>query len=283
MSQKLINLEKLGKSGRCTMKVLSLDSHLEPLFWQHVHRDIPHYYFFILDMKHDRASTKILLALSEQDCIEGMMMIFEERIVQLRGSVEAAKVLLAELYIEEVEIQGLEGHKSLILEKFKKTKRTLELILMTLRRGEETLHIRHPVVRLSAADSKDIAALMRHGDPEWWGEATKKKIADRVHERLWLGIRVDDQLVSIGGARIDDWGSNIGTVVTHETHRNKGYATSIVSALVDQILQKSNLALIHVENGNAPAIRAYTRIGFKPYRRYFVARAAEEPQRNVTI
>ncbi len=265
------------------MKVLSLDSHLEPLFWQHVHQDIPHHYFFILDMKHDRASTKILLALSEQDCIEGMMMIFEERIVQLRGSVEAAKALLAQLDIEKVEIQGLEEHKALILEKFKKTKRTLEIILMTLRKGEETLHIRHPVVKLSTADAKDIAALMRHGNPEWWADATPKKIADRVRERLWLGIRVNGQLVSIGGARIDEWGSNIATVVTYETHRNKGYATSIVSALVDQILQKSNLALIHVEKGNAPAIRAYTKVGFKPYRRYFVARTAEKPQRNVTI
>lgn len=264
------------------MKVLPLDSHLEPMFWEHVYQDVSHHYFFILDMKHDRASTEMLLALNEKNCIEGMMMIYKERIVQLRGSVEAAKALLAELDIKKAEIQGLEEHKALILEKFKKAKRTLELILMTLRRGEETLHIRHPVVRLSAGDAEEIAALMRHGDPEWWGEATAKKIADRIHERLWLGIRPNDQLVSIGGATVDDWGSNIATVVTHESHRNKGYATSIVSALVDKILQKSNLVLIHVESDNAPAVRAYTKVGFKPYRRYFVARA-EKPDRNVTI
>ncbi|MDH5391254.1 MAG: GNAT family N-acetyltransferase [Candidatus Bathyarchaeota archaeon] len=258
------------------MKVLPLDSHLEPAFWKHVYQDIPDHYFFILDMKHNRASTKILLALNEENCIEGMMMIFEERIVQLRGSVEAAKAILAELDIEKVEIQGLVEHKALILEKFKKAKRTLELILMTLRRGEETLHIKHPVVRLSTADAEDIAALMKHGDPEWWGEATAKKIADKIRERLWLGIKVNDQLASIGGATIDDWGSNIGTVVTHETHRNKGYATSIVSALVDRILQKTNLVLVHVESDNAPAVRAYTKVGFKPYRTYFVARA-EKP------
>lgn len=260
------------------MKVLPLDSRLEPAFWKHVYLDIPHHYFFILDMKHDRASTKILLALNEQNPIEGMMMTYVERIVQLRGSVEAAKALLAELDVEEAEIQGLEEHKALILEKFKKVKKALELILMTLRRGEETLCIRHPVVRLSTADAEDIAELMRHGDPEWWGETTGKKIADRMPERLWLGIRVNDQLVSIGGARVDGWGSNIGTVVTHETHRNRGYATSIVSALVDQILRRSNLVLIHVESDNAPAVRAYTKVGFKPYRRYFVARA-ENPQR----
>lgn len=255
------------------MKLLSLDSDSEPLFWKHVYQDVPHHYFFILDMKHDSSSTDITLALSQRNRIEGMMMIYKQSIVQLRGSVEAAKALLAKQDIEKVEIQGLETHRPLILAKFKKAKKTLELILMTLRRGAETLRIKHPVVKLSTANAEDIAALMRHGDPEWWGETTSRQIAERMNKRLWLGIKVDGQLVSIGGATLDDWGSNIGTVVTHENHRNKGYATSIVSSLVEQILQKSNLALIHVESDNPPAIRAYTKVGFKPYRRYFVVRA----------
>lgn len=255
------------------MRLLPLDFTLEPLFWKHVYQDIPHYYFYILDMKHDRASTDITLALSQQNRIEGMMMVYKGSIVQLRGSVEAAKALLTKLDIEKAEIQGLEAHKALILDKFKKAKRTLELVLMTLRKGEETPQIKHPVVRLSTADAKDIAALMRHGDPEWWGEITSRRIAERMNERRWLGIKVDGQLVSIGGATLDDWGSNIATVVTHEKHRNKGYATSIVSSLVEQILQRSNLALIHVESNNPPAIRVYTKVGFKRYRRCFVARA----------
>jgi len=254
------------------MKVLPLDSRLEPLFWKHIYQDIPHHYFFILDMNRDRASTKILLALDRKNRIDGMMMIYKQSIVQLRGSVEAAKTLLGKLDIEKIEIQGLEEHRTLILDKFKKPKTTLDLILMTLSKGAETLHIKHPVVKLSTADADDIAALMRQGDPEWWGETMSRKIAERMNERLWLGIKVDGQLVSVGGATLDVWGSNIGTVVTHEKHRNKGYATSIVSALVEQILQKSDLALIHVESNNPPAIRAYTKVGFKPYRKYFVAR-----------
>jgi predicted GNAT family acetyltransferase len=255
------------------MKLVPLDSDLEPLFWKHVYQDIPHHYFFILDMKRDRASTDITLAQGQQNRIEGMMMIYGRRIVKLRGSVEAAKALLAKLDIEKVEIQGLETHSTLILDKLKKAERIRELILMTLRKGDETLQIKHPVDKLSTADVEDIAALMRQGNPDWWGETTSRQIAERMNERLWLGIRVNGQLVSVGGATLDDWGSNIATVVTHEKHRNKGYATSIVSSLVEQILQKSNLALIHVESNNPPAIRAYTKVGFKPYRRYFVARA----------
>jgi len=145
------------------MKVLPLDSRLEPLFWKHVYQDIPHHYFFILDMKRDRASTQVLLALNRENRLDGMMLVYRQRIVQLRGSVEAAKTLLARLDIGKVEIQGLEEHRALILDKFKNVRKTLEIILMTLRRGEETPQRKHPLVRLSAADAEDIAALMRHG------------------------------------------------------------------------------------------------------------------------
>lgn len=255
------------------MRVLPLDLSLEPLFWEHVNQDIPHYYFFILDMKRDRASTEIWMALSNQNHIKGIMMVYKKSIVQLRGSVEAARALLDELHLEKVEIQGSVEHKTLILDKFRNVKKTFELTLMTLKEGEENLWIRHPAVKLSVADAEDIATLMRHENPEWWGEVTAERIAEMMGERLWLGIKVERKLVSIGGATIDNWASNIVTVATHESYRNRGYATFIVSALVEQILQKSNLTLIHVESGNQPAIRVYTKVGFKPYKKYFVARA----------
>jgi RimJ/RimL family protein N-acetyltransferase len=224
-------------------------------------------------MVHDRPSTSILLALDEQNTIEGMMMTYKKKIVQLRGTTEAAKALLAQLDIEKVEIQGLREHKAIILKKFENVNKTLDLTLMTLTKGEETPHIRHPVERLSTGDAEGIAALMRHGDPEWWGDITAQEIAENMHRRLWLGIKVNNQLVSVGGAALDEWGSNISTVVTHEPFRNKGYATSVVSTLVDQILQVSGLALIHVESDNVPAVKAYKKAGFNPYKRYVVVRA----------
>jgi len=98
------------------MRVLPLDSRLEPLFWKHIHKDIPHHYFFILDMKRDSASTEVLLALNQENHIAGMMLIYRPSTVQLRGSIEAARSLLAMLDIEKVEIQGLEEHRDLILD-----------------------------------------------------------------------------------------------------------------------------------------------------------------------
>lgn len=253
------------------MKVVPLDPSLEPLFWKHVNQDIPDYYFFILGLKHSKDSTDIWLALNKQNRIEGMMLVYKQSIAQLRGSVKAARALLAELNVEKVEIQTLEEHRTLIFDKFN-VKKTFKLMLMTLRRGEETLRVKYSIVKLSTADAEDIAALMRHGDPEWWGEVSAERIAEGMKDRVWLGVKVDGELISIGGARLDDWGSCINTVVTHETRRNRGYATSIVSALVEQILQKSSLTLIYVERDNTPAVRAYAKVGFQPYKKYFVAR-----------
>jgi GNAT superfamily N-acetyltransferase len=255
------------------MRVLLLDSSLEPLFWEHVNQDVPNYFFFILDMKQDRASTKVRLALDEQNNIEGMMLVYVDRIVQLRGSVDSARVLLDEIDIKNVEIQGLPKHKTLILKKYRNIKKDSEIVLMTLRRGEEKLQTMHHTAPLTADDAEDIATLMRHGKPDWWGEVTAERIAARMKKRLWLGIRVDGRLVSIGGAMIDALGSHIATVVSHERYRNRGYATFVVSALVEQILQKSDIALIHVESDNQPAMSVNTKVGFKPYRNYFLARA----------
>ena len=105
------------------------------------------------------------------------------------------------------------------------------------------------------------------------GETTEERVARRIEERLWLGIKVNGRLVSVGGSTVEDLGSNIAPVVTHESYRDRGYATSVVSALVEQILQKSSLLLIHVESDNKPAMRVYTKVGFKPYKRYFFANA----------
>jgi predicted GNAT family acetyltransferase len=94
-----------------------------------------------------------------------------------------------------------------------------------------------------------------------------------LETRFWLGIKQDGKLVSIGGTRLMDFGSNINAVATDGHHRNRGYATSIVSALAQEIFKHCQTALIHVVKDNASAVRAYSKVGFKPYKHYLVMRA----------
>ena len=186
------------------MRVLPLDSRLEQLFWDHVNRDVPDYFFFILDMRKDRASTKIWLALNNQDRIDGMMMIYGDRIVQMRGSTDAGEHLLGKLHLENVRIQTPTEHEPLILSKYRNIKKASEIILMTLPKGEEKLQAKHAAVRLSAGDAGEVADLMRRASPDWWGETTEERVAKRMEERLWLGVGIDDKLVSFAGATVED-------------------------------------------------------------------------------
>jgi len=88
-----------------------------------------------------------------------------------------------------------------------------------------------------------------------------------------LGIRQDNKLVSIGLTRFVDIGSNISAIATDKAYRNRGFATSVVSALADEILKRSPPALIHVLSDNAPAMRIYSKVGFKPCKHYILIRA----------
>ncbi len=255
------------------MKIVSLDAPFEAIFWQHVNQDIPHYYFYAFDWKHNREKTEILLAL-EHDRINGMMLIYDQRIAQLRGSNEAAQALLQRLDLEKVELQSLIEHKQLVLEKYKPTlMQSHEMMLMTLHKGEETLRVEHPVMALNASDSEKIAATMRDADPEFWGDRTGQGIVEGMSQGAgWFGVRVNKELVSIGMMRLTEWTGLVGVVATQKAHRNKGYATSIVSRLVEQILQGLPLAMIYVLADNPSAIRAYTKVGFRLYKTYFFIR-----------
>jgi len=179
------------------MEILTLDSGLEDIFWNYVYQDVPHHHFFILDWKFEKDSTKILLAL-KANRMQGMMVTYRQSIVQLRGSTEAANALLDHIDLEKAEIQALMEHENMVLRRYKPLTRH-ELILMILRRGEERLRMKHPVVELTPADSEEIASLMRQGGPEWWGETASQRIIEGMDERLWLGIKVDGKLVSLGG------------------------------------------------------------------------------------
>ncbi|MEM2974847.1 MAG: GNAT family N-acetyltransferase [Candidatus Bathyarchaeia archaeon] len=259
------------------MKIISLKPSLEPIFWKHVKRDIPHYYFFAFDWKYNRDKTEIMLAL-EGKHVKGMMLIYRQYIVQLRGSREAVKALLEKLDLEKVELQAPRQHKPSILAKYKPSI-THELMLMTLYRGEEKPQVRHPIFKLDTSNAEQIATIMKDADPEFWGTVTSQRIIEGIGTgENWVGIKVNNELVSIGSVRLTEFGGLVGVIATQKAHRNKGYATSIVSELVKQIFEKLSTAMIFVRSDNLPAVKAYSKVGFKPYRKYFFMRGEKHQQ-----
>lgn len=251
------------------MRVVALDPTLEEAFWHCVLDNKFDYHLFIQDLKLEKEKTEIVLALKNEK-IDGMMLIYRRRTVQLRGSLEAGEALIDRLDLEKANIMAPREHEHTILRKYKPLKKR-EVTRMTLQRGEERLFVKHATERLKPSDAKEIVDLLREASPDWWGEYTTEKITNGMEGGYrWIGIKRNGKIVSVGSTFLTEFGSYIGVVATHETFRNKGYATSIVSTLAKEILRRSEYVLIHVESNNAPAIRVYTEVGFKPYKNYQV-------------
>jgi ribosomal protein S18 acetylase RimI-like enzyme len=83
----------------------------------------------------------------------------------------------------------------------------------------------------------------------------------------YLGIRKEGQLVAMAGERLRPYGhTEISAVCTHPDHRGHGYASSLVSILIQRITKRNEIPFLHVRTENVGAIRVYEKLGFKTRR-----------------
>jgi ribosomal protein S18 acetylase RimI-like enzyme len=256
------------------LEIVELDDSLEGKFLEHCNQDPLDYFFFIVDWKYDRDISKFFLAM-DRDRIEGMMVIYKDSICQLRGSRDAVETLLDHIHIEEVEIMVPVECKDLILKTYKPEIKN-DTLLMALPKGQENIIIRDRPEELAIEDASEVADLLNHAFPIFWGEVTREKIENFMKKTRFLGIKRDGKIVAAGNTRFFDFASNIYTVATVEGYRNQGFATSIVSTLVSEILEKSEMAIIHVFPDNLPAVRSYSKVGFRPHKTYFLIKKGEK-------
>jgi ribosomal protein S18 acetylase RimI-like enzyme len=79
----------------------------------------------------------------------------------------------------------------------------------------------------------------------------------------YIGIHESGQLVAIAGEGFRFPGyTEISAVCTHPEYRGRGYASSLVSALIQKIEGRGETPFLHVSKENARAIRVYEKLGF---------------------
>ena len=83
----------------------------------------------------------------------------------------------------------------------------------------------------------------------------------------YIGIRESGQLVAMAGERLKPYGhTEISAVCTHPDYRGRGYASSLVSILIQRIRRRKEIPFLHVRTENISAMRVYDKLGFKTRR-----------------
>jgi ribosomal protein S18 acetylase RimI-like enzyme len=249
--------------------VVALSNEWEGVFWAHANQDPLDFHFFIFNWKFKRAQTRIFLALDERDAVAGLMMVYNGRIVQLRGPREAVGSLLEGLDVEEFAVQTPLDCQDLVAAKFPVVAQKAMVILLSLKKGEENLKVTTEPEKLSVEDAGEIAELMCRAYPEFWSDITVEGVRETFAEASWVGIRRGGKLVAFGKAVSTAPVSHVAWIATHEDYRKRGYGTSILSALLKELLVSSSTAFIYVLSDNPTATKLYSNVGFKPYKRYF--------------
>lgn len=84
-------------------------------------------------------------------------------------------------------------------------------------------------------------------------------------EGSYYGIWEGPKLASIAGTQLlsERYGvAVVANVLTHPQYRNRGLATQCVGALTASLLERVGVVALNVDPENAPAMRAYQRLGY---------------------
>lgn len=131
-------------------------------------------------------------------------------------------------------------------------------------------HVDGPVTRLRGTDARKINALYAtEGGPSHY----TREVIERA---VYYGIVEDGQVVAAAGTHVvaPNLGiAVVGNVFTHPLSRGRGYATQVTSAVSRELLHRGCAEVVlTVDPLNAPAVAAYTRLGYQPGPRVVEAR-----------
>ena len=88
---------------------------------------------------------------------------------------------------------------------------------------------------------------------------------------MFLGIRIDGELVAMAGERMKPANyTEITAVCVHPDHRGRGYAQLLLAAISRQILARGEIPFLHVFSDNISAVALYRRQGMEIRRRLHV-------------
>lgn len=265
------------------MRVVPLDPALEGLFLKFLQQDVIANFFGLLDLKFYKDKTKFWIALEGAE-ISGYLLEYDGKALTIRG--KCSNELLKKASLAEP-LTSIEPEHLPIVEKFYKPTKPLllldqgkvsTLLNMEVDRKRFKPIIRHDPRKLTADEFDAVGRLSMKFHKET-GRGILPPTLERIVEtlkngRLVYGIYDEGELVSFACGAYNPVAENlsyVGPVYTSPEFRGRGYATAVCSALVDELLSKSERATLGVSQNNVAALMAYEKIGFTKTGHNFLA------------
>lgn len=127
--------------------------------------------------------------------------------------------------------------------------------------GEPEAEFLHPSSPLLELGEKDIPAMLE------LTALTKPGpfIAGTIDFGGYYGVFEGKKLISMAGKRLSpDPYVEISAVCTHPDFLGKGLSAKVIQRVMEEIRAEGKTPFLHVYPENAPAIKVYTKLGFKP-------------------
>ena len=233
----------------------------EAFFYDYIKNNFAEYFFFHVDYVQYPESTEIYMALDNEEKIQGMVLIWKNRRIQLRGSNVSLEFLLNGKNYKPVSVTGFDSHRELIAKFFPAYKKEIALYRMSLKEADQKDFERYTFQKLTESHREQITSLMRIADPIFWGSNEPEDIMIDENN-IWYGIVENKELICI----ICIWKyESIGyiTIVgTHPDYWNQGYASSLISSALKDLFREKKQCFIMVRVANAPAFHTYKKLGF---------------------
>jgi ribosomal protein S18 acetylase RimI-like enzyme len=115
--------------------------------------------------------------------------------------------------------------------------------------------------RLSPADIDDLNRLYQLGFRAGFASAI-------LDDAVYYGVRIRGRLVSAAGTHVINRREGIavvGNVMTHADFRGHDFAKMVTGAVTAELIEQVPDVALNVHADNAPAIAAYTRLGYREY------------------
>ena len=121
----------------------------------------------------------------------------------------------------------------------------------------------------------EIRALYEDGRET--GEEPDFFMRSQLQDGIFYGVRDEGRLIAAGGTHLysrDESVGAIGNVYTHRSHRGRGCAAAVTSAVARGLIDRgTRIIALNVRSQNAAAIRVYERLGFRFHARFVEGRA----------